>query len=201
MVVLENRGRAAELKTIGGAVALVSPPSDDEVYCYMGWQLRAVPVLLIVAYGLAAWSLVKFTLAGLALLWPMFIVLGLNALGTVLSTLTSFNNRRVSAKRHRRLVGSWAPAGPAPSVDVFLPTMGEDLAVLANTYTYVGRMEWTGTVAVRFSLRRAAQPRLHEEGRQPAVRVHQNLWGPHRDPRRRLLPALRFPGASDALHG
>jgi cellulose synthase (UDP-forming) len=148
MAVLENRGRAANLTTIDGTAALVRPPDDHEVYCYMGWQLRAVPVLLIVAYGLAAWSQVKFTLAAITLMWPMFIVLGLNAVGTVLSALTSFNNRRISAKAHRKRVADWSPAGPAPSVDVFLPTMGEDLAVLANTYTYVGRMAWSGPVNV-----------------------------------------------------
>jgi cellulose synthase (UDP-forming) len=148
MAVLENRGRAANLSTVDGTGALVRPPGDDEVYCYMGWQLRAVPVLLIVAYGLAAWSLVKFTLAALTLMWPMFIVLGLNAAGTVLSAMTSFNNRRISAKAHRKRVAGWSPAGRAPSVDVFLPTMGEDLAVLANTYTYVGRMAWSGPVNV-----------------------------------------------------
>jgi cellulose synthase (UDP-forming) len=148
MAVLENGGRAANLPTFDGTAALVTPPGEDEVYCYMGWQLRAVPVLLIVAYGLAAWSLVKFTLAAVGLMWPMFIVLGLNAVGTVLSALTSFRKRRVSAKAHRKLVAGWSPTGRAPSVDVFLPTMGEDLAVLANTYTYVGRMAWSGPVNV-----------------------------------------------------
>ena len=148
MTVLSNRGSAAQSLTIHNAGPLVSPPSDDEVYCYMGWQLRAVPVLLIVAYGLAAWSMVRFTLAAVTVLWPMFIVLGLNAFGTVLSMLTSFNNRRVTAKRHRRLVEGWSPAGRVPSIDVFLPTLGEDLAVLANTYTYVGQMEWPGEVNV-----------------------------------------------------
>src|SRR3984957_8390401 len=104
---MENRGRAANLSKVDGTAALVTPPGDDEAYCYMGWQLRAVPVLLIVAYGLAAWSLAKFTLAEVSLMWPMFIVLGLNALGTVLSALTSFSNRRISAKAHRKRVADW----------------------------------------------------------------------------------------------
>ncbi|MEN3317653.1 MAG: hypothetical protein V7643_1054 [Mycobacterium sp.] len=148
MAVLENGRSTAELRALDAADGYVRPPGDDEVYCYLGWQLRAVPVLLIVAYALAAWSLVKFTLADVKLLWPMFVVLGLNAVGTVLSTLTSFNNRRISAKSHRKLVASWSPVGPAPSVDVFLPTLGEDLAVLANTYTYVSRMAWRGPLSV-----------------------------------------------------
>ena len=65
-----------------------------------------------------------------------------------LSSLTSFNTRRVSAKTHRKLVEGWVPSGPAPSIDVFLPTYGEDVAVLRNTYTHVKAMEWVGKVDV-----------------------------------------------------
>jgi cellulose synthase (UDP-forming) len=78
----------------------------------------------------------------------MLIVLGLNVIGTILSSLTSFNTRRVSAKTHRKLVEGWVPSGPAPSIDVFLPTYGEDVAVLRNTYTHVKAMEWAGRVDV-----------------------------------------------------
>ena len=41
-----------------------------------------------------------------------------------------------------------APSGPVPSIDVFLPTYGEDVAVLRNTYTHVKAMEWAGRVEV-----------------------------------------------------
>jgi hypothetical protein len=35
-----------------------------------------------------------------------------------------------------------------PSIDVFLPSAGEDLAVLANTYYHVSRLEWAGEITV-----------------------------------------------------
>ena len=98
-------------------------------------------LLLMAAYVLAGWSLLHFALASIKVLWPILIVLGLNVIGTLLSSLTSFNTRRVSAKTHRALVEGWAPSGPVPSIDVFLPTYGEDVAVLRNTYTHVKAME------------------------------------------------------------
>jgi cellulose synthase/poly-beta-1,6-N-acetylglucosamine synthase-like glycosyltransferase len=130
------------------AQGLVAPPGDHEVYSYFGAQMRWVQVLLLAASVLAGWSLLHFALASIAVLWPMLIVLGLNGIGTLLSSLTSFNTRRVSAKTHRKLVEGWVPSGPAPSIDVFLPTYGEDVAVLRNTYTHVKAMEWVGKVDV-----------------------------------------------------
>jgi cellulose synthase (UDP-forming) len=125
---------------------LVAPPGDDEVYSYFGRQMRWVQVLLMGAYVLAGWSLLQFALSSVKVLWPMLIVLGLNVIGTVLSALTSFNTRRVSAKTHRALVEGWA--GAASNIDVFLPTYGEDLAVLRNTYTHVKAMQWAGNIDV-----------------------------------------------------
>nr|WP_313777195.1 cellulose synthase catalytic subunit [Mycobacterium sp.] len=106
--------------------------------------MRWVQVLLLVAYVLAAWSLYAFTMSAPHLLWPLLIVLGLNIVGNVLSAATSFNTRRYSARSHRTLVQSWQPAGEYPSIDVFLPTYGEGLDVLRNTYTFVAGMEWAG---------------------------------------------------------
>lgn len=148
MVTLENRGRTQTASTDGESEVLVTPPSDDEVYWYFGPQLRWVQVLLLVAFILAAWSLLQFSLSRVELLWFMLVVLGLNVVGNLLSVATSFNTRRYSAASHRALVDGWQPKGPVPSIDVYLPTYGEDLAVLNNTYTYVAAMEWSGDVNV-----------------------------------------------------
>ncbi|GAS97838.1 cellulose synthase [Mycolicibacterium canariasense] len=133
----------------GGPVdALVRPPSDEELYSYFGPQMRWVQLLLLLAYVLAAWSLFEFTVSAPYLLWPLLVVLGLNIVGNVLSAVTSFNTRRYSARSHRTLVQSWQPQAGYPSIDVFLPTYGEGLDVLRNTYTFVARMEWRGEINV-----------------------------------------------------
>ena len=146
VAVLGHRQLAVPSPAEVDAEGLVAPPTDTEVYCYFGSQMRWVQVLLLAAYVLAGWSLVQFALASITLLWPMLIVLGLNVIGTVLSTLTSFNTRRVSAKTHRALFEGWT--GPPSNVDVYLPTYGEDLSILRNTYTYVKAMQWAGRIDV-----------------------------------------------------
>lgn len=129
------------------ASVLVAAPADDEVYSYLGLQHRWVQLLLLVAFALAAWSLFQFSLTSVWL-YPMLAVLGLNAVCTVLSAFSSFNTRRVSAASHRAKVSSWAPVGDMPSIDVFLPTYGEGLDVLTNTYSHVAALEWSGELAV-----------------------------------------------------
>lgn len=154
MTVVEEMGRSKDLtpKLValdgGRDEFLVRPPADNEVYSYFGPQMRWVQVLLLVAYVLAAWSLYAFTMSAPHLLWPLLIVLGLNIFGNLLSAVTSFNTRRYSARSHRRLVQSWQPSGGYPSVDVFLPTYGEGLDVLRNTYTFVAGMEWAGELNI-----------------------------------------------------
>lgn len=154
MTVVEDAGHDTELSSRLVAVAggrdavLVTPPSDEEVYSYFGPQMRWVQVLLLVAYVLAAWSLYEFTVSALYVLWPLLVVLGLNIISNLLSALTSFNSRRYNAKSHRQLVQTWQPVGRYPSVDVFLPTYGEGLDVLGNTYTFVADMQWPGELNV-----------------------------------------------------
>jgi cellulose synthase (UDP-forming) len=154
MTVVEDAERDTELspKLVavegGHDAVLVTPPSDEELYSYFGPQMRWVQVLLLVAYVLAAWSLFKFTASAVYVLWPLLVVLGLNIIGNLLASLTSFNSRRYSAKSHRQLVHTWRPVGRYPSVDVFLPTYGEGLDVLGNTYRFVAGMQWPGELNV-----------------------------------------------------
>ena len=74
---------------------------------------------------------------------PLLIPLAIATIGLVASLVTSVQKRRDTLSRHRRRVESYRPADP-PSVDVFLPSAGEDLAVLANTFFHVSRLEWAG---------------------------------------------------------
>jgi len=48
---------------------------------------------------------------------------------------------------HEARVDAWQPRS-LPSVDVFLPSAGEDLAVLRNTYAHVARLQWPGRLTV-----------------------------------------------------
>ncbi len=74
-------------------------------------------------------------------------VLALNIVASCASMLSGLNKRKVSRASHERLVGSWAPA-TLPTVDVFLPTCGEPLEVLRNTYDHVAALYWPGSLMV-----------------------------------------------------
>ncbi|MDF3284023.1 cellulose synthase catalytic subunit [Gordonia sp. N1V] len=127
---------------------VVTPPADNEVYEYLGPQMRWIHLVMLVAFGLAAWSLTAFATAH-PVLWPALIVLAVNVVGTVASLVTGLGTRRVTWRTHQRLAATWVPdVGRFVSVDVFLPTCGESLDILRNTYTHVCRLGWPGTLAV-----------------------------------------------------
>lgn len=57
--------------------------------------------------------------------------------------------RRVGLEEHVVLVETWRASRQAyPSVDIFLPSCGEDPAVLANTFEHVCALQWDGPLNV-----------------------------------------------------
>ena len=123
-------------------------PRDDEVYAYLGPQRRWVQVCMTAAFLLAGVSLFRFSIHS-AWMWPMLFVLGVNVFGSILSALSGWNKRKISVNSHRALIEDWAENNLiGPSVDVYLPTCGEGLDVLRNTYTHVAQMIWNGELAV-----------------------------------------------------
>jgi cellulose synthase (UDP-forming) len=131
------------------APPLVSPPTDAELYWYLGPQRRWVQLSMTGAFALAAVSLARFSLQAWWL-YPLLGVLAVSVVGSILSLVSGLNRRDVSVSSHTELVGNWTMTRrtDAPSVDVFLPCCGEDLAVLRNTYMHVALMKWRGDLTV-----------------------------------------------------
>lgn len=131
-------------------VTLVSPPTDSELVWYLGPQRRWVQVLTLVAFGLASTSLIQFAISSPWLWWLVGVVL-ISLVASFLSIVTGFHKRIDTQESHFRLVSDWrASADPAtlPSIDVYLPSCGEDLAVLRNTFTHVAELRWAGQLDV-----------------------------------------------------
>lgn len=146
---LENPGRPVRENGVPGPVApAVSAPTDDEVYEYLGPQQRWIHGVLLLAFALVAWSLVEFATARPVLL-PVLAVLAINVISTVLSLATGISRRRVTWRSHQELAAQWSPPSTGfPSVDVFLPTCGESLEILQNTYGNVSAMAWPGELTI-----------------------------------------------------
>ncbi|GAA2772797.1 cellulose synthase catalytic subunit [Kitasatospora cinereorecta] len=125
---------------------LPDPPDDQELYWYFGPQRRWVPLCSALAFLLSA-----ATMAGFALrspwLWPFLAVLSVNLLALALTAVNGLRRRRFTREGHELLVAGWRPAEP-PSVDLYLPTCGEPLAVLANAYRAVAALERPGPLTV-----------------------------------------------------
>jgi cellulose synthase (UDP-forming) len=161
---LDPQNRASELTLLDGvsprvvdaaasrsdAPQLVTPPDDDELVWYLGSQKRWVQLVTLAAFLLAASSLVHFVATSVWLV-PLLVILAINVVGVALSLISGLNKARDTKQSHFALIERWkdrTSVADHPSVDVFLPSAGEDLAVLRNTFTYVSRMEWAGVLEV-----------------------------------------------------
>ncbi|PJI93658.1 glycosyltransferase family 2 protein [Luteimicrobium subarcticum] len=149
-VTAPRHGRTRPVVRPPGAGDLPAPPTDAELYAYLGPQRRWVLVATDVAFVATMASLLVFTLRSWAF-WPFLVFFALSVVGAVLSTASGLRRRRVSRADHEARLLLW-PAGRAaddhPSVDVFLPTAGEPLTLLENTYRHVAALRWPGVLRV-----------------------------------------------------
>jgi hypothetical protein len=127
---------------------LPAPPSDADKYLYLGRRHRWFACYTFLALSLTGAAIVRLSLlSGPArLLWPLAVLMFAWAVVTFVS---SARGRRLDLPDHLARVTGWQPVdGRHPSVDVFLPSCGEPMAVLANTYRAVGSLEWAGDLNV-----------------------------------------------------
>ncbi|MER5635430.1 cellulose synthase catalytic subunit [Kitasatospora sp. NPDC002227] len=125
---------------------LPAPPNDQELYWYFGPQRRWVLVCTSLAFSFTAVTMLTFALRTPAL-WAFLAVLALNLAALALSSLNSLRTRRLTRQSHEVLVSAWQPA-EAPSVDLYLPTCGEPLDILANAYRHAAAVQWSGELTV-----------------------------------------------------
>lgn len=129
-----------------GLALLPQPPTDDERDLYLGPQQRWVNLLSFLGSALIIISVLYFVANRW---WAAFLLvpLAVSAAGAVASIITTMQSRRDSLASHRATVQGWDPPR-MPSVDVFLPTAGEDLAVLRNTFWHVSQLTWDGPLSI-----------------------------------------------------
>lgn len=125
----------------------LSPPSEQEKLQYLSSPQHR---WIFVASALAFLGVV-FSFVGLASqsYWTVvfFVPLLVLIVEQCCSLRTSTLSRRVTLPDHQFLVETYAPSR-YPSVDVFLPTAGEEHHLLDNTYRHVSRLQWPGELTV-----------------------------------------------------
>jgi cellulose synthase (UDP-forming) len=143
-------------------LGLPLPPGDDEKYLYYGKQHLWFIWLRTLATVSGVISLLLFSISQSSL-WLFWIPMSVFVMYMVLTHYATTRQRRFSLSQHRRLVGLWNPEH-LPSIDVFLPSAGEEIAVLNNTYRYVAQMRYAGRAEV-YVLDDADRPEVAELAR------------------------------------
>lgn len=130
---------------------LPAPPADRLVAGYLEPRRRWVFILCIASFAPVPISIALLSSRS-PVLWPLLAVACLSMFTVCVAASTGLRRSAVSEASHRRLVQSWLTGSLAKptlqSVDVFLPTCGEDLEILRNTYLHVSALEWAGRVTV-----------------------------------------------------
>lgn len=137
----------------------VLPPNDSEMFYYMQRTFRFVPFLLGLCYAPMLYSLLKFIQQSPAL-WLFYPYLFLLIITSFINIWTSNRKHKITIQGHKKLVSEYAPLS-FPSVDVFLPTCGEDLEILRNTYLNVSRLKWSGQLKI-YVLDDATRPEVRD---------------------------------------
>lgn len=124
----------------------VQPPNDSEKYQYLRTTRRWVLPLQTALFVPVLVSLTRFAVMS-PWLWPFLLWVLLAVVNAAVGLFSSNQRRRVTYAGHRDKVASYRPDS-WPSVDVFLPTAGEPLEVLVNTYRHVAALSYPGRVEV-----------------------------------------------------
>src|SRR3954452_1726824 len=124
----------------------MAPPTDTQKYSYLRRSRRWVLPLQTLLFLPTLYSVARFSLSAWWLT-PFLLWVGLMLVNTLVGAWSSNQSRRVTLASHTQLVEEYCPSAWT-SIDVFLPTAGEPLEVLVNTYRHVAALEYPGEVAL-----------------------------------------------------
>ncbi|WP_344476170.1 cellulose synthase catalytic subunit [Kineococcus aurantiacus] len=112
----------------------------------MGRQHRWLLVVQALSFTMIAYSLVAFATSRV---WTSILLVPvvLYALTQVVSLSSSLRGKRTSRSDHAARVAAYRPDAH-PSVDVFLPSAGEPVELIANTFRHVAALQWPGRLTV-----------------------------------------------------
>jgi cellulose synthase (UDP-forming) len=132
--------RSGDLRGDGGQEYLPHPPSRNEKYRYFGKLRRWAFVWIFLAavgilYGYVRVAEHAWVIA--PLMWLLLMVL---VPPVVISLWLRVGRPRLTLSEHEAAVAAYRDHGE--TIDVFLPSCGESLIVLNNTYRFVSQLRW-----------------------------------------------------------
>ena len=137
---------------------LPSPPTNKEAYGY----LRKKPRRWMFVWLLIAQLGILYGLTMVALKSPWTVPALMLLIVMIPPNLVNFwlrtHKARLDLPKHKAMVQAYRPH-PADTVDIWLPTCGEPLRVLRNTYRHIARIQWHAGMKV-WVLDDAARPEV-----------------------------------------
>jgi cellulose synthase (UDP-forming) len=126
------------VKTTGAV--LPSPPSRrKEKYLYNTRRMWVLLLGMLISAPLLLYTQLGF-LSNSIRLWVLFPIVMMTPFVNLVRLVLEVGTRDFDFDAHNKLVNEWAPAA-YPSVDIMLPTCGEALEVLRNTWKYVAPLQ------------------------------------------------------------
>ena len=127
-------------------IYLPQPPNEREKYGYFGKQPRWVFAWLLIASAGVLYGYVHVAERAWLVAPVMWLLLTVMVPPVVVNFWLRIGRPRLTLTEHQATVANYREHGE--TVDVFLPSCGEPLAVLDNTFQYVSNMDWSGLKTV-----------------------------------------------------
>ena len=138
---------------------LPRPPSPQEKHQYFGRPRRWVFAWLLIASAGVLYGYVHVAERAWVVAPLMWLLLMVMVPPVVINFWLRIGRPRLTLAEHQATVASYQEHGE--TVDVFLPSCGEPLAVLNNTFRYVSELDWPGLKTV-YVLDDSAQDTVRE---------------------------------------
>jgi cellulose synthase (UDP-forming) len=127
-------------------IYLPQPPDEREKYGYFGKQPRWVFAWLLIASAGVLYGYVHVAERAWLVAPVMWLLLMVMVPPVVVNFWLRIGRPRLTLAEHQAIVAGYREHGE--TVDIFLPSCGEPLAVLDNTFQYVSNMDWSGLKTV-----------------------------------------------------
>ena len=127
-------------------VYLPTPPNGREKYEYFGRQRRWVFAFLLVAAAGVLYGYIRVAQHAWVVAPLMWLLLMVIVPPIVVNFWLRIGRPRLTLEGHEATVAAYQEQGE--TVDVFLPSCGEPLALLNNTFQYASKLQWGGPKTV-----------------------------------------------------
>jgi cellulose synthase (UDP-forming) len=119
---------------------LPRPPTDEEKYSYFRKPRRWIFLWLFIG---SLGILYGFVMVAIKAPWtmPALLLLAVMVPPVLVNFWLRIHKPRLTLSEHRARVAAFRPT-PEDTVDIWLPTCGEPLRVLRNTYRHVAQLQW-----------------------------------------------------------